>query len=358
MFPKLLSAQLKMLIRNRGALIGAIIFPVFFAGLLGAASRITEGETKLAVVNEGGDSGGLFVQGMRETKSFEITELKSRRALEPAFEKRKLDGALVVPPISGDKAEVLFIFDEQNATQFGRTQERVRSFVERYNLELAGGSEVITLSISPLRTTRTRSIFQYNLPGIIMFSVIFSALSFGGAQAIKYRENGVFKRLMVTPASARHFFVSEAMTRAMLAMGQTTLVLAVGLIIERELPPATTLWLFPLAVMGVMVFVSLGFVVAGISGNPDAVSGVTNLVGMALVLVSGGLLQTLFPPQVKQAVAFLPVQPMVNSMLGVVTTRTSPIESAPGETAILAAWVIGTFVLALMFFRFRAPSKR
>jgi ABC-type multidrug transport system permease subunit len=358
MFLKLLVAQLKMLVRNRGALVAVMIMPIFFAGLLGAASRIGEGDTKLAVINEGGESGALFIKALRSTKAFEVTELDSRAKLESSFEERKLDGALVIPKID-NKAEVLFIFDERNAALFGRTQERVSSFVERYNLELSGGSEILTLGRPvPLRTRDLRSQFQYQLPGILMFSVIFSALSFGGSQAVKYRESGVFKRLMVTPASPRSFLLSEAVTKAIVALGQTTLVLAVGLVIERTVPPVTTLWLFPLAVMGVMVFINIGFIAAGLSGNPDAVAGVTNLLGIALVLVSGGALQTVFPPEVKQAVAFLPIQPMLNSMLGVITSKASPIEAAPVETAVLATWVAGTFLLALLVFRFRAPSKR
>lgn len=367
MFGKLLVAQLKMLVRNRGALIGAMILPIFFAGLLGAATKISEGVTKLAVVNEGGDTGARFIRDLRAItrateagpmKVFQVTQLDSRGALRRAFEERRLDGALVVPNID-DKAQVIFVFDEENATQFGRTSERIRSFVERYNLRLTGGSEVLTLSEPvPLRTRETRTPFEYALPGILMFSVIFSALSFGGTQAIKYRESGVFKRLMVTPASSRSFLLSEGLTKALVAVVQTALVLAVGLVVEGEAPPATTLWLFPLAVMGVMVFINIGFTAAGLSGNPEAVSGVTTLIGMVLVIVSGGLLQTIFPPEISQAVAYLPIQPMQNAMLGVISSQTSPFEVAPVETAVLGAWVVGTFALALWIFRFRPPSKR
>lgn len=358
MFRRLLIAQLKMLLRNRGALIAAIIFPIFFAGLLGAATRLSEGETKLAVVNQGGESGAQLIKALRRTPGFRVTELKSATHLQDAFENKQLDGAIVVPRIS-KTAVVTFVYDEKNAQQAARSGERVQSFIQRYNVELAGGSEVLTLQASGLRTPGvSKPQFRLALPGILMFSVIFSALSFGGTQAVKYRESGVFKRLMVTPVSPRSFLFGESITRALLAICQTALVLVVGVVFEKSLPPIETLWLLPLAVMGVMVFINLGFVAAGLSDNSDAVGAVTNLIGIVLVIMSGGLLESLFPPQVGKAVEFLPITPMVNAMLGVVIDGANPIAAAPLDTAVLAAWMLGTFVLAIWIFRFRAPSKR
>jgi len=368
MFRRMMVVQLKMLVRNRGSLIASLILPLFFAGLLGAATHISEDTSKLAIVNEGGPSGAGFIEVLRKDGSFDLTLLGSRGEFKDAFGRRKLDGALVVPEIT-DKVTISFIFDERKAAQLGRTIERVQSFVQKYNLHLAGGSEVVTIHVSPLRTTRVIPPFRYVLPTVLMFSVIFSALSFGGSQAVGYRDSGVFKRLMVTPASARLFLLSEATTRALLASVQTLLVLGVGMIIEAQdlkrgqglldvLPPIQVLWLIPLGVMGVLVFINLGFAAAGLAGNTEVVSSVTNLLGTVLVIISGGLLQDIFPPGVARAVQFLPIKPMLDSMLSVVTHDASPLTAAPTETAILAAWVVGTSVLALSLFRFRAPNKR
>ena len=359
MFQKLFVAHLKMLVRNRGALVAALIFPIFFAGLLGAATRISEGETKLAVVNQGGESGTQFLRAMRAAK-FEITEIRSVAEIENAFEKQRLSGALVIPSLSR-KAVVTFVFDEKNTQQFGRTRERVQSFVDKYNLSLAGGSEVISLQERGLRTPddqKERTLFELVLPSVLMFSVIFATLSFGSTQAVKYRERGVFKRLMVTPLSARSFLVSEMLTRLLLAIVQTTLVFVVGVVIERRVPSPHIFWLYLLALMGVMVFINLGFIAAGLASNPEAVAGVTQLVGVILVVMSGGILQSLFPPQIEKAVEFLPVLPMVNSMLGVVISQKNPFSAAPLETLVLASWAIATFLFAVVVFRFRAPSKR
>ncbi|MBW3589599.1 MAG: ABC transporter permease [Actinobacteria bacterium] len=355
MFVQMLRAQFAFMWRNRGALIASLLFPAFFAFMFGLGTRAQERPSRVGVVSESqSETSDQFVVAMRE-HDFEVFPLADAQDLQEDFADMRLNIVVIVPDLQ-DGGTVRVLFDERFPENLVQTLARIRSLTERFNLDLAGGEERVRFSVRGLRGDPLPT-FQYLLPSIIMFSVIFPALSFGGMRAIQSREKGVFKRLMVTPLAPRTFLVTEMIARGFLVAVQTLIVLLVGLTYNSPIHPES-FWLFVLALMGALIFISLGFFVSSFGRSPETVGGILTLSGFVLIFLSGGLPLSTLPARVTEAVKYLPISPMVNAIRGVILEGTSPFEAAPLETVILSAWFLITLALAVLFFRFKEPAKR
>lgn len=355
MFLHMLRAQFAFMLRNRGALIASLLFPAFFAFMFGLGTRVQERPSKVGVVQEGqSETNDQFVSAMRD-HDFEVFILPDAQDLQRDFTAMRLNAVVIVPDLRNGGTVRVF-FDERFPENLVQTLARVRSLTEGFNLDLAGGAELVKFSVRGLRGDPLPP-FQYFLPSIVMFSVIFPALSFGGMRAIQSREKGVFKRLMVTPLKPRTFLAGEMVARSTLVVVQTAIVLLVGLTYNSPIHPES-LWLLLPALMGALIFVSLGFFVSSFGRSPETVGGILSLSGFVLIFLSGGLPQTVFPARVAEAVKYLPISPMVNAIRGVILEGTSPFQAAPVETAVLSAWFLVSLALAVLFFRFKAPAKR
>ncbi|MGH2813256.1 MAG: ABC transporter permease [Actinomycetota bacterium] len=200
--------------------------------------------------------------------------------------------------------------------------------------------------------------FEYTIPSVVVFSVMVGALSLGLSRASRDRDRGVFKRFMVTPLSPRTYLASEMTARALVASVQTVIVLGVGMVVYNVEATGELAWLIPLAIMGTLVFAAIGYVISVFVDNAEVANGVGNGVGLLLILVSGGLPQSLFSPRVGELMAYLPVKPMLEAMRAVVIDQASPLASAPKETAILTGWFVVTVLLVTGVFRFKPPARK
>lgn len=357
MFARLYGLSMRALIRNRGALALVLLLPAVYAGLFGAASRFTETPVALGVVVKTPTAeSDRVAQALISSEDLKVSRIDDDSRIREEFAQKRLDAVLVIPDLRTE-GRLTMIFDERSAERLVQTRARLESFVQRYNLTLAGGSERVTMTVAGLRAV-PRPAFEYLLPSIIMFSVILTSLSVGVTRTVRDRERGVHKRLMVTPLSPRTYLLTDAANRATVAIVQTAIVLVVGVAAFGAQATPALVWLFPITLAGALVFVFLGFVVAVTIDNAEAAAGLTQVGGLILIFLSGGLPRNFFPPPLVEAFAYLPLRPMVEAMRGVVIDQTGPLPAAPRDTAILAAWLLVAVVLGLTTFRFKEPSRR
>jgi ABC-2 type transport system permease protein len=357
MWARLFIAQLKSLSRNPGALFLVVLVPALYAVLFGLGARFTERPAKLGVVVlDDSPTARRLVADLRASDDFRVFRVSSEERMRQAFQAQQLDGILLVSDLSGGGA-VTLVFDERAAERIVTTQARLRSFLEGFNLSLAGVTDRIVVSVRGLRGP-PRPAFEYTIPSVVVFSVIIGALSLGLSRASRDRDRGVFKRFMVTPLSPKTYLASEMTARALAAAAQTVIVFAVGIVVYNVEATGELAWLIPLAIMGTLVFAAIGYVLSVFVDNAEVASAVGNGVGLLLIFMSGGLPQSLFSPRVGELVAYLPVKPMLEAMRAVVIDQASPLALAPKETAILTGWFVVTVLLVTGVFRFKAPARK
>ncbi|HVE76482.1 MAG TPA: ABC transporter permease [Actinomycetota bacterium] len=362
MLAKLFVTNLKMFTRDKGTLAATLLFPVLMSVIYGLAVKSNVKPLKLVVAASPAPASQQLIsalEGAREKniKIFIIRRVNSEKAAREAFKSTQIDGALIVPDIT-EKGVVTFLYDEKSPEKYFRAIGLVEAAIKSYNLQRAGAVETVQFLRQGLRGGDRGQGFEAFLPGLLMFTVVLSSLSFGASRIIGYRETGVFKRLMVTPLRPRVFLSAEILSRATIASVQTTVVLLLAVVAYDAQVKGAAFWLFLLAIMGALFFVMIGFAISGMSDSPTAAAGVAQLLGLLLIMFGGGFPTSFLPPALGKILGYLPVAPMSDAMRVVILDGKSPITAAPRESIILTTWVAFSIALAYLTFRFREPSKK
>jgi ABC-2 type transport system permease protein len=192
--------------------------------------------------------------------------------------------------------------------------------------------------------------FEFVLPGLLAMGIMNFAVFSVAVALSTFRDQQVLARISVTPVSPAVFLAGQLGSRAVLALAQVAVVLAAGYLLGLRYGVGA-LWLFALAVPGSLIFLNLGFVLAGWSRSVTAATGMANLIVLPLTFLSGVFLPVdALPGGLPGAVAFLPLAPLTDLMRAALLDLPQP--GGPAAAAlVLAGWLAATTVLAAASFR-------
>ena len=168
------------------------------------------------------------------------------------------------------------------------------------------------------RTVVTGQAIRYIdwvLPGIIGMNIMFSSLFGVGYAIVRYRKNGVLKRLHATPLTALEFIGAHLLSRILMVVF-IVLVMLTG---ARYLFATLMLGSYPLLLLtlllGALAMVSLGLLVAARLRSEEFASGLLNMTTWPMM----GLSEVWFPLEgaphiVHQISLFLPLTHLVQAM--------------------------------------------
>ena len=193
--------------------------------------------------------------------------------------------------------------------------------------------------------------FEYVLPALLAIGLMNFAMVGTAASVARYRELKILKRIVVTPLPASRFIAGQVAARLVLAAVQTGLIMLVGLLVGGSLGSGWPL-LFIISTLGNLIFLSLGFAIAGRVGSVDAANNMAGLATAPLMFLSGSFFPIDSMPSWLQPVAdLLPLTPLIDSMRAI-ALRGAGIGDIGSELALIAAWIVIGLGLARMTFRF------
>ncbi|HHI92721.1 MAG TPA: ABC transporter permease [Gammaproteobacteria bacterium] len=125
------------------------------------------------------------------------------------------------------------------------------------------------------------------IPGVLAMNMMFSSLFGVGYVIVRYRKNGVLRRLQATPLSAFEFLSAQVVSRLWLIMAITILVyVGADLFIDFTMFGAygNLLLVFTL---GAVSLISMGLLVAARIRSEELAGGILNLVSWPMMFLSG-----------------------------------------------------------------------
>lgn len=125
------------------------------------------------------------------------------------------------------------------------------------------------------------------IPGILAMNMMFSALFGVGYVIVRYRKNGLLRRLKATPLTAFEFLAAQVASRLWLIMTVTTLVyLGTDWFIDFAMF-GSYLNLFIVFTLGAISLISLGMIVAARTASEELAGGLLNLISWPMMFLSG-----------------------------------------------------------------------
>jgi ABC-type multidrug transport system permease subunit len=278
-FLALYKARTMEFVRDRGTFFWNLLFPVFL--VLGMAFAFSGGDEKLYKIGVvGTPDPQVRILGMDQMQvipyvdALEASQRLERHQIDFVIDFEKREFAVNEESSKGRFLRELFVAqqavaDLSPAVTVPNTAAFTAAFAER---AVSG------------RATR---YVDWLVPGVIGMNMMFSSLFGVGYVIVRYRKNGVLKRLKATPVHALNFVSAQAASRLVIVLSTSIFVFTGTNLLLHFVMRGNYLDLLLLTTLGILCMISLGLVFASRMRSEELAGGVLNLVTIPMLALSG-----------------------------------------------------------------------
>lgn len=335
---ELTRVRILLFLREPEAVFWVFVFPIVLAAVLGYAFREPEaGASRIALLT-GGDARSVrtLAERLEAAPDLEVQRLEDREEARRRLRSGALDA--VVQP--GPVVRLLVAPSREGAV------------AARLRVERALSDEPIA---APLRVEeiaeRGSRYVDFLFPGLLGMNLMGTGLWGIGFAIADHRQKKLLRRLLCTPMRRSSFLLSFVLSRFVFLALEVAALLGFALFVL-DVPLASGLLpVLTLCALGALSFSGLGLLVASRARTLEGVSGLLNFVMLPMWLLSGVFFSyERFPEVFHPWIRALPLTAL-NDGLRAFMLDGARAQEVAGEAAILTAWGVVSFLLALRLFR-------
>ncbi|MBI4261398.1 MAG: ABC transporter permease [Actinobacteria bacterium] len=168
-----------------------------------------------------------------------------------------------------------------------------------------------------------------------------------------YKAEGVLKRISVTPVTPGQLIVGEVIPRATLGMLTLIVFLAAGNALGADIRMGAELMaVLPVMVMVTFTGLSVAFIIAGVTRNPQNANALDTAANWPLYLLTGAAYPlAAFPTWLEELARYIPYTGLIATVRGTLLDG-RPLTDFGSELAIGAVWIGVLLVGAARAYRF------
>lgn len=321
-------------LRDRSALAWNIILPFFI--VLGFAFAFSGGPRDMFKVGVyGGSETAAANVAFLHTKFVQFIPVDNLQSAQRKVEHHQLDMLLDVgPPV-----------------RYWINTDSPNGYVLEHMLRGSGDASASqTFERNTLAGREVRYV-DWLAPGIFAMNMMFSCLFGIGYVIVRYRKNGVLKRLKATPLSALEFLTAQVVSRmSLIALVTTIVYVGCDLLIDFTMHGSYITLAFTFA-LGAVCLISLGLLTAARFASEEFAGGVLNVLTWPMMLLSGvwfSLEGT--HPWVQKIAQIFPLTHIVNAARAIMLDGAGLVEVFP-QLLVLGIMSTVFLVLAAVLFR-------
>jgi len=336
-------SRVKEFVREPEALFWVFFFPVLLAVALGLAFR-EKGPDKIPV-------------GIVAASQADPVAAKTAAALasSPVLFPRRFSTAaghealrtgrisLLVEP----GPPVVFRFDET------RPDSRIARLEADEALQRAAGRKDVVPVRAKKVTEKGARYIDFLIPGLLGMNLMGTGIWSLAFSVTSARNRRVLKRLVATPMRKSHYLLSQILGRLGFLIPELVILVGAGWLFFGVAVRGSLLLLTITSLLGTMTFCGLGLLIASRVSTIEGASGLANLVMLPMWLLSGVFFSSeRFPDAVQPFINALPLTALNQALRGIITEGRGFVAIAP-QLAIVLAWGLVSFAVALKIFRWR-----
>ncbi len=350
-FVAMVTANLKMTVRNRQALFWNLAFPALFILIFGAV--FDSGGLQRFQVGIAGEPGGLrsaVAEVMSDSDAFEVHHGTVQEELHE-LEQNDRSIVLVFPAEASD-APVEMITSDEGGPNAQIAIAATRSVV----MEVAGAGTGISIEQRQITTT-SFSFIDWFVPGIIGLSLMNSGIIGIATAFVSFREKGILRRIKVTPFPLWKFLLARIVAALVLALVTSGILVGLGWLVW-----GLTVQGNPLLIVGVIMVVSLtmlsiGYAVAAIARNTETAASYANLITFPMMFLSGVFFQLgAMPSWLQPLIQLMPLKYAVEALRRPMLYGEG-LAAITDELLVLLAIFAACLLFAIRFFRWDEAPK-
>jgi ABC-2 type transport system permease protein len=326
-------------LREPEAVFWVFVFPILLAAGLGIAFRNRPQEVEHVAVVRGRPGADSLVRALDADAHLDA------RALDDSGARRALR--------TGDVAVVVVPTDSGVTLRYDDTRGDARTTALLVNDALqraAGRRDTVPVRADRVQERGSRYI-DFVIPGLLGMNIMGSGIWGVGFAIVDARRKRLLKRLIATPMSRGEYLASFILSRLTLLIAEVATLLGFGVLVFGVPVRGSLGTLALVSVVTALSFSALGLLVASRARTIEGASGLMNLVMMPMWVFSGVFFSAANFPRVMQPfIQALPLTAGVDGLRSIMLQGAS-LHAVAGELAILVAWGVVSFVLALRVFR-------
>jgi ABC-type multidrug transport system permease subunit len=335
---ELTRARLLEYMREPEAIFWAFVFPILMAVTLSLAFPSTSDKPIPVGIEQGRGDIAAVRQGLESQGGFTVREVAPDRVM-PTLRDGVVD--LVVVP----GTPPTYRFDPTRAES-----RLARVAVDQALKRQAGRAEPWTAHEDRVVIAGSRYV-DWLIPGLLGMNIMSTGMWGIGFSIVQARMRKLLKRLVASPMHKRDYLLAQMFARLLFLGLEVGLLVGFGVLVLGMPVRGSWLTIAALALVGALSFAGLGLLVASRARSFEAISGLLNLLMVPMWIFSGVFFSSAnFPQVVQPAIRVLPLTALNNSMRAVMLEGATMWAVAP-DVAIVAAWGLVAFVIALKIFR-------
>ncbi len=375
-------ASTLMYFRDKTAMFFSFLFPIIFLVIFGFISQNDSITINIAYINQSNTGvSQAFDQALsaqiidnrlgdeaNEVRMFkndnEVQNVLSeegydsaRVLIEEKLNQGDLAAAILVPEDFGEKNEghIVLLVDASN--QFaGVVEDAVSGILGEFNLEVV--ARTIDGEVPKPYTHSSESVqpsdlggVDFVIPGIIAFSVMSLGL-FSVSQAfVSYKSSGALRRLQTAPLNPLQFLVAQSITRLLMTALNVLIMVVIAVVLFDFNIRGTLIEFVIFGTLGAVMFLGMGFAIAGWAKNENQAAPITNIIFFPLMFLSGIFFPIeMLPDWLRPVAEILPPAFLADGLREIANNAQHIWELGP-QLAGIAIWTIIVYFIAVKIFR-------
>ena len=355
-----------MYFRNRQALFWALFFPMLIMLIFGIMNFGGFNPPEVGVYDSAkNDASRDLIQALRGNDGERVLRV-SVGSLDEVMHDLEFNGtrAVILIPENfgtlGEYAEILVTYDER----YQQERAVVSTVLAQVTDSLFKGLAQVP---SEYRVENSIGISEtyiegqdqgykgWLIPGIAAMAIMQTGLFTVVFTLVRFKSQGVLRRLKATPIGASHFLAGQLTTKAIVVVLQTYVLVIVGmLVLGVSIAGGRARAWFDLTIMALIggaVFIAMGLAVSGWAKNEETAAPIANIITLPMMFLSGVFFPlSVMPEWLTRWSQYLPLTYLADGMRAI-TLEGAAITTLGTELVGLGVWAAITFVIATRMFR-------
>jgi len=358
-------ANYRSFVRDRAALFWSLAFPVIFVILFGTIFSSGQApDYKIGWVDlDGSPAAEQLRTAVAATTILVPTDEADQATAEAAMRAGDIDALVVVPAGTGaaiaaaqsgtsvDRVDLVVFTDPSRQSTSAAIAQTLGGVTGALNLQLAGRTAVLGVEPKTIQV-ETLNGASYFVPSILAMALMQLGV-FAAIPLVALREKLVLKRLSATPLTRRTLVGGNVSVRLLIALAQTIIIVGLGVVLFDVSVVGGPLTVAFLVALGAVTFIALGYVIAAFTRTEEQANGVTQIVSVPMMFLSGIFFPLEFLPDWLRAIAYLMPLTYLGDALRQVMVNGVPLVPLGVDVLVLAGWLIACMLISGRFFRWQ-----
>lgn len=306
-----LIASVKMFYRSKSSVFWTIAFPVLLILIFGAIFSSTGEGSYTVHVQDLSDSAAShqFVEVLDSIESLNVVRVDKGADIDAYIKDESPSSVLIIPanfesafvPGAANGTAQLELRADPTSTSANVVMNIIASVSNHLNLAIAGGGEVVTVRQESI-TTDQFVFIDFFLPGIVALTTMTTTIFWTVDIQSRYKENGIFKKLMTTPLSRMEWLATQILWQLIVVFISIAVIIVVGVLVYSVHVTLTPIAI-AIIVLSSAMFSSMGMILARFIKEPETAGTAANAITFPMMFLSGSFFPLEMMPDYLRSIA-------------------------------------------------------